>query len=163
MQLPGSGFKGPLIFEVSPAWSGIGPTHAITLADSNRDKTLATPPGTSPPWDSGDSYIGFDGPTNGSNAQVAFGAGTSISQYIDNPGDNVNYLERLTAAQKIFRVPVQFDGTSYSSLTNQPNGTFVYCVDCKNIADDGVTFDSDAAPTGHGTSILRENGHWRVH
>jgi hypothetical protein len=32
-----------------------------------------------------------------------------------------------------------------------------------NVADDGVTFDSNANPGGHGTSLLYENGQWRVH
>jgi hypothetical protein len=160
------GFKGRLIYTISPASPGTNATHVITLADSNATKTLSTQPGVSPSWDTNDSYIGFDAPTNGTQTQVAFGASVAISNYIANTGDNTNYLERLTATGKVFRVPLQFDSVPYAqlaTLSNVTNGSTVFCIDCVNVADDGAAFDSDAAPGGHGTSVLRENGQWRVH
>jgi|SRR5215831_2341707 len=48
-------------------------------------------------------------------------------------------------------------------LPASDNGTIIYCADCKNVTDDAVTFDSTAASGGHGTTLLRENGVWRVH
>jgi hypothetical protein len=160
------GYKGRLIYTMSPSSWGTDPTHVITLADSNATKTLATQPGMSPTWDVNDTYIGFDTQTNGTNAQLSVGAPVAISSYIANVGDNVNYLERLTANSKTFRVPVRLDTVSYAQLgllPSQPDGSTVYCIDCMNVADDQAPFDSDAMPGGHGTSLLQENGHWRVH
>jgi len=165
IQVPGAGFKGHFIFDASPPET-TGPTHLITLGDSNRDKTLATQPGTSPTWDQFDAYIGYDSPSNGSPMQVSFGAGASLSQYIANVGDGINFGERLTATQKIFRVPVQLYSVPYSQLaqlTGQSNGSSLYCLDCLNVADDRASFDSDAAPGGHGSPLILENGRWRVH
>jgi hypothetical protein len=160
------GYKGRLIYTMSPSSWGTDPTHVITLADSNATKTLATQPGMSPTWDINDTYIGFDAQTNGTQTQLAVGASVAISSYIANTGDNINYLERLTANTKTFRVPVLFDTVLYVQLAllpNQPDGSTVYCSDCMNIADDQAAFDSDAMPGGHGTNMLHENGHWRVH
>jgi hypothetical protein len=160
------GYKGRLIYTISPASPGTGPTHVITFADSNATKTLATQPGVSPTWDTDDSYVGYDAPTNGTQTQLALGASVAISNYIANTGDNINYLERLTATSKTFRVPVQLDTVLYSQLallTGVSNGTSVFCADCMNVADDHSGFDTNASPGGHGTSVLLENGQWRVH
>ena len=160
------GYKGRLVYTISPASWGTDPTHIITLVDSNATKTLATQPGTSPTWDTNDTYIGVDAQTNGTQTQLSFGAPVSISHYIANTGDGIHYLERLTANNKIFQVPVQLDPVFYlqlALLTNQSNGSTVYCMDCMNVADDQAAFDSNATPGGQGTSLLLENGHWRVH
>ncbi len=95
--------------------------------------------------------------------QIAFGAPVSISRYIGNTGDGVNYLERLTATQEQFRVPVSLASVPFSSLQSLPDSTVLYCSDCKNVHDDGVMFDSSAEGGGHGTNLLHENGQWRVH
>jgi hypothetical protein len=160
------GYKGRLIYTLAPGSPGTSPTHVIALSDSNPTKTLSTQPGISPSWDAGDSYIGYDAPTNGTQTQISFGAPVAISNYIANTGDNVNYLERLTATGKVFRVPLQFDSVPYAQLaglSNVPNGSTVFCLDCLNAADDQAAFDSNAAPGGHGTNLLRENDQWRVH
>lgn len=45
-----------------------------------------------------------------------------------------------------------------------PNGTMIYCSDCKNVTDDTTgTFDSVAASGGNGTIVLCEHASWRVH
>ena len=170
MQLSGTGaapggLKGRLIFEMPPG-SEVGPTHIITLSDSNPDKTLATP-GNRPANDPNDSYIGYDGGYVPSNMQIALGAPVSISRYIGNTGDGISYLERLTVAQEQYRVPVSLVSVIFSSLqgllSTLPNGTVLYCSDCQNVHDDGATFDSTAEGGGHGTNLLLENGQWRVH
>jgi hypothetical protein len=99
------GLKGRLIFEMPPG-AEVGPTHVITLSDSNPAKTLATP-NNRPSWDATDTYIGYDGGYVPTRMGLSFGAPVSISQYIGNPGDGVSYLERLTATAKVFNVPVQ--------------------------------------------------------
>jgi len=155
------GLKGRLTFELPPG-SSVGPTHVITLADSNVDKTLATS-NHRPAWDPNDTYIGYDGGYDPSRTQMSMGAPVSISRYIANPGDGINYLERLTPQQEQFRVPVLLNLMTFSQLPNSSDGTVVYCSDCTNIADDGARFDSAAAAGGHGTTVLHENGQWRVH
>jgi hypothetical protein len=100
------GLKGRYIFE-EPPLSSVAATHIITLADSNPAKTLATPMHR-PPWDAADTYIGYDQPTNVATnlTQLSFGAPVSISNYIANPGDGTNWLERLTSSLKSFKVPL---------------------------------------------------------
>lgn len=157
----GEGLKGRLIFETPPG-AYVPPTHIITLSDSNTDKTLSTP-GNRPPWDPNDSYIGTDGGYIPSKMQISFGAAVAISRYIANPGDGVNYQERLTATEEQYRVPVQLASVAFASLPNLSDGTVLYCSDCMNVTDDGAAFDSNATAGGHGTNVLHENGHWRVH
>jgi hypothetical protein len=100
------GLKGRLIFE-APADSSIAGTHIITLADSNPRKTMATP-NNRPTWDSADAYIGYDQPDNVNpwETRLSFGAPVSISSYIQNVGDGVSWIERLTGNLKAFKVPV---------------------------------------------------------
>ncbi len=159
---PGA-IKGRLNFYLPPA-SEVGPIHVITLSDSNVDKTLATP-GNRPSWDPNDSYIGYDGGYIPSKMQISIGSPVSISHYIGNDGDGVNYLERLTSSEKQFRVPVQLLSVAFASLStlSLPDGTLLYCSDCLNAATDGATFDSQASPGGNGTNVLHESGAWRVH
>jgi hypothetical protein len=102
--------KGRLIFELPPE-SSVAGTHVITLSDSNPEKTIATP-NNRPSWDTADAYIGYDQPSNVNRikTQLSLGAPVSISGYIDNVGDGVNWLERLTSTGKTFKVPVSADG-----------------------------------------------------
>jgi hypothetical protein len=102
-----NGVKGRLNFESLASMAH----HIITLVDSNMAKTTATI-GFRPPSDANDTYIGLDTPTVGAanTAQLAFGAPVSISNYIGNKGDNVSFLERLTATAKTFNVPVTVNG-----------------------------------------------------
>ena len=113
------GLKGRLIFEM-PFAGEIGATHVITLGDSNPEKTMATP-NNRPSWDPNDTYIGYD-TTSGfgpSQTQLSLGSPVSISRYIGNPGDGINWLERLTKTGETFNVPVQVpqlrSGTSENS------------------------------------------------
>jgi hypothetical protein len=166
MQLSGTGgssggLKGRLIFEMPPGAS-TAPTHVITLADSNPDKTLATP-GNRPTNDPNDSYMGYDGGYFPSTMGMSIGAPVSISRYIANTGDGVNYLERLTATREQYRVPVSLSAVTFANLPTLPDGTVLYCSDCKNVGDDGMLFDSAAVGDGHGTNLVHENGQWRVH
>ena len=106
-----AGLKGRLNFAMSPG-DGINQSHIITLVDSNPAKTLATTLNRAPN-DAADTYIGLDQSAGGSPrnlAQLAFGAPVAISSYIGNAGDNVSFLERLTAGGKTFNVPVTVNG-----------------------------------------------------
>ena len=108
---PPAGLKGRLNFVMSPA-DAVNQTHLITLVDSNPAKTLATILNR-PLNDAADTYIGLDqalGGVSRSLAQLAFGAPVAISSYIGNAGDNVSFLERLTASLKTFNVPVKING-----------------------------------------------------
>jgi hypothetical protein len=102
-----SGIKGRLNFE--SLYSSAH--HIITLVDSNLAKTTSTIM-FRPPNDANDTYIGLDNASTvlASGAQLAFGSPVSISDYIGNKGDNVSYLERLTATGKTFNVPVNVNG-----------------------------------------------------
>jgi hypothetical protein len=107
-----TGLKGRVIIEQGPNFNGsVAGTHKITLVDSNSAKTLAST-GMRPSYDANDTYVGLDNgaATSASNAQLAFGAPVSISNYIGNAGDNTSFLERLTASAKTFNVPVSVSG-----------------------------------------------------
>lgn len=165
-QSAAGGLKGRLIFELPPGAETL-PTHVITLSDSNPNKTLAAP-GNRPTNDPNDSYIGYDGGYVPARMGMAIGGPVSISRYIGNTGDGINYLERLTSTQEQYRVPVSLASVSFSSLStsswyNSPDSTLLYCSDCQNVHDDGAAFDSTAQGGGHGTTLLHENGEWRVH
>jgi len=86
---------------------GSGPSHIITLSDSNFAKTVATF-GNRPLNDPGDSYIGYDPSPNGSG--ITFGAAGSLSSYIGNNGDGVNWKERLDSTGKYFKTDVYITG-----------------------------------------------------
>ncbi|MGA9306494.1 MAG: hypothetical protein WBW31_13910 [Candidatus Sulfotelmatobacter sp.] len=105
-----SGSKGRLNFEEG-LYGEINGGHKITLVDSNPAKTLSTA-GMRPAYDASDTYVGLDNASqsSASNAQLAFGAPIAISNYIGNAGDNVSFLERLTASLKTFNVPVKVNG-----------------------------------------------------
>lgn len=99
--------KGRLNFLDSPMGS-IAASHIITLVDSDPQKTIANALHR-PSNDDKDTYIGLDVPQTGASllrSQLAFGAPTSISNYIGNKGDGTGWKERLTATEKTFAVPV---------------------------------------------------------
>jgi hypothetical protein len=88
---------------------GTGPSHIITLSDSNFQKTIATQ-NNRPNNDSNDAFIGYDrGDGNPANIGISFGAPKSLSNYVDNVGDGTNWLERLTNNLKEFKTNVQMD------------------------------------------------------
>ncbi len=104
---PDLNVKGRLNFLNSPAGS-LGPSHIITLVDSDPAKTLADAIHR-PVNDDKDTYIGLDVPAGGtglSQSQLTFGAPVSLSNYIGNKGDGTHWKERLTASEKTFAVSV---------------------------------------------------------
>ncbi len=93
---------------------GSGPSHIITLSDSNLEKTVATA-NNRPNNDGNDAFIGYDQRTGTpSSVGISFGAPVSLSNYVGNAGDGSNWLERLTANLKTFRVPI----TTNSQITS---------------------------------------------
>ena len=95
---------------------GTGPSHIITLSDSNFQKTVATP-NNRPTNDPNDAFIGYDqGDGNPSHIGISFGAPVSLSNYIGNVGDGANWLERLTSNLKAFNLPVKVSPVPFSKL-----------------------------------------------
>src|SRR5262249_14903707 len=72
--------------------------HLITLVDSAPAKTTATG-GNRPLSDANDTYFGEDdnGSGGAAGSGLSVGAPASISGYIGNVGDGVNWKERLTS------------------------------------------------------------------
>jgi hypothetical protein len=92
--------------------SGSGPSHFITLVDSNFAKTVASG-ANRPTNDVNDTFIGYDqGIGMPSSIGLSFGAPQSISDYIGGVGDGKNWKERLTDKRKIFAVPVVIENGS---------------------------------------------------
>ncbi|MGH9511919.1 MAG: hypothetical protein ACRD2U_07255 [Terriglobales bacterium] len=92
---------------------GTAPGHIVTLSDSNFQKTIATA-NNRPVNDVNDAFIGADqGDGSPLHVGISFGAPISLSNYIGNVGDGMNWLERLTSNLKEFKPNVQMD----SSLT----------------------------------------------
>lgn len=90
---------------------GSGPSHIITLSDSNFQKTVATQ-NNRPTNDPNDAFIGYDqGDGNPAHIGISFGAPVSLSNYIGNVGDGTNWLERLTSTLKEFKTGVKVDST----------------------------------------------------
>jgi len=122
-----AGLKGRLIFEQGLTGTSIAGGHKITLVDSNPAKTLNTAY-MRPTYDANDTYIGLDntGNTVPSQAQLALGSPVSISHYIGNVGDNMNFKEQLTASFKMFNVPLKLGLGStinvYNSLPTAGTG-----------------------------------------
>ncbi|MCU1270949.1 MAG: putative autotransporter protein [Acidobacteriaceae bacterium] len=88
---------------------GSGPSHIITLSDSNFQKTIASQ-NNRPTNDPNDAFVGYDrGDGNPANIGISFGAPKSISNYIGNVGDGTNWLERLSSNLKEFKTNVQMD------------------------------------------------------
>ena len=155
---PGSGgpvanSKGRLNFIHSQNSSVVG-YHFITLMDSNPGKTMGTS-GNRPVADAADVWIGTDNPGNlavSNNVPLAFGAGSTISNYIGNVGDGSSWLERLTSAKKQFAVPVQMASYTFATLPTPTNGYIVYCSDC--------TIANPCAAAGTGAFAKRIAGSW---
>ena len=95
--------QGSLLFEGDPAT----PNHVITLHDSQQQATLANNGRLAA--SANDVFIGTDD-TRGTFATCRLERHKRISFYIGNTGDNLSYLERLTAALKTFNVPVKING-----------------------------------------------------
>ena len=130
----GANLKGRLNF-MSGAGSGTG--HMITIFDSNLAKTLATGNGR-PTNDPNDTYIGWDSYGGPGAIGLTIGAPVSITNYIGNAGDGVNWQERLTNKFKILKVPLQL-----------PNGSANHAVCFKS---DGTTLGScSTAPAADGS------------
>jgi hypothetical protein len=133
--------KGRLNFSTTPEVSLL-PHHIITLIDSNPGLTQGTW-GSRPAASGSDTWIGTDVPSGGvglNEGQLALGAPKYIDFYINNAGDNTSFLERLASNQKIFNVPVQFNGNV--TLSGLANG-------CLNVAS-GV-IGSTGSPCGSGS------------
>lgn len=95
---------------------GTGPSHIITLSDSNFQKTVATP-NNRPNNDPNDAFVGYDqGDGNPADIGISFGAPVSLSNYIGNVGDGTNWLERLTSSVKEFKVPTKVSPVPFSAL-----------------------------------------------
>jgi hypothetical protein len=136
--------KGRLNFS-STALSIFNPHHIITLVDSQPALTQATW-GYRPAASANDVWIGTDGLASGINlnaAPLAFGSPVSITNYIAQTGDGVhaNWLERLSAALKEFKVPVQFDQNV--TLAGMANG-------CLNVASGVIGSTGSSCGTGGG-------------
>lgn len=135
--------KGKLNFYHASGNPPGGGMSIITLFDSNTSKTMATT-GHRAPMDAADTFIGIDNPTRGfsnSAVQLAIGASTSVSYYINSLPNNSSFLERLTASAKTFKVPVGLvettapsgiagqdvcygDSTAHAEKCSYNNGTF---------------------------------------
>lgn len=100
---------------------GSGPSHIITLSDSNFQKTIATQ-NNRPTNDPNDAFIGYDQANgNPANVGISFGAPVSLSNYIGNVGDGSNWLERLTNTLKEFKTNVKMDSALTVLGTVQAN------------------------------------------
>jgi hypothetical protein len=98
--------------------------HIITLIDSQPALTQSTW-GYRPPANANDTWIGTDisGQARLDSGQLAFGSPVSITNYIGQTGDGAhpNWLERLTAKQKTFGVPVKInEGNSFTLGDGSP-------------------------------------------
>lgn len=49
---------------------------------------------------------------------------------------------------------------SFGNLPSISNGSILFCVNCKNVVDDGVTAGGVCATGGHGAVAKRENSRW---
>jgi len=153
MNVSTNGLKGRMIVERKNGQS-VPSGEIITLVDSNPSKTQASSSKRAS-VDAADSYIGNDAPGAALNAaQLAIGAPVAISSYIGNAGDNVSYLERLTAAAKTFNVPVNING----NLT--VTGT---CTGCGGGGGGSGTVNSGTAAqvamySANGTAVSGDSG-----
>ncbi len=109
--------KGRLNFSTTAA-ATLSAHHIITLIDSQPALTQATW-GYRPSANANDTWIGTDisGHAGLDAGQLAFGSPVSITNYIGQTGDggHANWLERLSAKQKTFGVPVKIsEGNSFT-------------------------------------------------
>jgi hypothetical protein len=134
--------KGRLNF-TSTHFANVYPHHIITLIDSQPDLTQATT-GYRPAANPNDVWIGTD--VTGllaSGGGLAFGAPTSITNYIAQIGDGIhaNWLERLSASLKEFNVPAKFDQSV--TLAGLSNG-------CLNVVSGVIASTGSACGSGGG-------------
>lgn len=95
---------------------GSGPSHIVTLSDSDFQKTIATGDNR-PRSDPNDAFIGYDkGDGNPSHIGISYGAPVSWTGYIGNVGDGTNWKEKLTSSVKTFQIPVQTTSVPFSQL-----------------------------------------------
>jgi hypothetical protein len=153
--------KGRLNFTTTP-FTTIQPHHIITLIDSEPALTQATSV-YRPRASLSDTWIGTDVPSGGAvlNAgQLAFGAPVSITNYIAQTGDgiNTNWLERLGATMKEFKVPVQFEAPNALSPTSQGNECASVVTDSSGGTVTAVaalrSTDSLVPPKGHDVACV---------
>jgi len=139
--------KGRLNFATTP-YTAVLPHHIVTLIDSQPGLTQATN-GYRPPANASDVWIGTDVPSGGVTldlGQLAFGAPISITNYIGATGDGIhsNWLERLTATQREFNIPVKFDqSVTIGGLTNG----------CLNVVSGVISSTGASCGTGGGGVI----------
>jgi len=131
------------------------PNDLITLADSNIGKTLATS-GLRPSNDPADIAIGTD-----QSGGLEQRAARSISEYIDSIPEGSNYLERLTAISKTFRVPIATPATTLA-LSTSPIGAHqcrAQSVPLKGVTESSVIkwsyVGSALSVMGYGTGALQ--------
>jgi hypothetical protein len=152
-----AGLKGRLILETGPK-EDINPGHLITLVDSNAAKTIASQ-GQRPGYDANDCYVGLDNAAlaGASSAQLSIGCPVSISEYIGNAGDNINYLERLTSALKTFNVPVNINGNLTVTGTCTGCGSGVVnsgpATQLAMYAANGAAVSGDSGLTDNGSTL----------
>jgi hypothetical protein len=154
---------------------GSGPSHIITLSDSNFTKTIATA-NNRPGNDVSDAFIGYDH-GNGDPTQIgiSFGAPLSLSNYIGNAGDGTNWLERLTASLKEFKTNVQMDGnltvsglisgnattaTALATTPTQCNGSFATGIQANGNANCGTADVLQLAETAQPTGVANYGLFW---
>lgn len=148
----GTGLKGRLNF--GNTLNGT-PTHLTTLMDCNFAKTAASAFGR-PAYDSCDSFIGVDQFGGPASVGISFGASVSISNYIGNVGDGTNWLERLTAALKILKVPLNVNSGGNSCVTVfGTTGSAAICA--ASTAGSPNTLNLPTA-TGNNGQVLSTNG-----
>jgi hypothetical protein len=89
-----------------------------------------------------------------------------LSGFLGGGGNSTDILSLPALLTSVIPQIATLQQALFSQLSGlvPPNGTLLYCVDCKNVTDDTTpTFDSPAAGSGQGTNVLMENGPWRVH
>ena len=155
--------KGRLIFGTAYTTTPVV-GHIITLFDSCPSCTLADP-FHRPANNANDAYVGLDSVTSLTKYGLSLGAGSSISSYIGNIGDNSSYLERLTSSKKVFTVPVGLGKPqTFSKLSSQmpcnPNNEGI-----TNPVTDSSTEDWGATITGgssHHVLAYCDGTNWTV-
>ncbi len=125
-------------------------------------------PGATSTSSVGIELVGFTSGANvSSNAinftQIGINAGANVTATTIGPNQISAYSQPLFGGNANV-IWLDAGPMSLAQLPTAANGSKLFCFDCKNVTDDTTgTFDSAAAGSGHGTTVLRENGAWRVH
>lgn len=137
--------------------SGSGPTHIVTLVDSNPTKTVNANGSHRPTNDANDAFLGCDSVyCSTSNTGISLGAPLSISNYIGNAGDGTSWKERLTAAAKTFTVNVT--APAFNATTGvQVGGSYGASGQCLTSTGTGSAWAA-CGSGGGGTSPLTSKG-----